>query len=932
MSKKSLFALLSVLPIISLASSIDSKYIPRVYLSGYTGTELMTQGDILAPVYLAEDRIFAIYGQGRYSSVNKEFWENETWTGSAGLLYRQIMPKIGSVLGAYVLGDYSQALDGYKYWIISPGIESLGSVWDFRLNGYIPIGDKSWENVAWAQKIGDYKYIEFEKGTNNVYDHKLSYHEEVGVGGDVEIGRKLLKIDNVLIKGYAQGYYYNTNYNSDVIGIGVKVTAQPAEYITFLANYTYDNYQCNVFMLGVQIRLNDLFDHPNKSNKRIDENNLSNRLFDVVDRSYGNIGSGTTAPIIRGRPHDLGQGLYNFTTVFIGTNGADSPNDPDDFLFKKGTYGNPYTEDDVATRGMQGIFDEIHSDFANNVDIYFAPGIYGNNEDPVKFYNGMSVFGKDSSYALPANQSEQQILFIGTMELPGNNTLDSISVKNKDGIFAAGITARDASNIVLNNVEIGTLTNDGNYAAAVTMEHSDIAINHSKIYGYQNGVATIDDQINATGIKMTEGGSLAVSASEISAIANETSGLYDDSGNGYGVYADGKQEEITIAAGSYIFGQGEGGKDRSSNGYGILIGGNHHNDGIEADTSVYGNKLTISSSTSEGSGVGLNKKNNANFSANGYGVLVGYGYQHGDESYNNTVGTMSSIRDNAIKVDSSTLMGSGVITLGSGVKSTNSFSGNGYGLIIGSGSVSVSDIQNNGANFNVDLPIKNNEVSIVNNSNLSGKGENGNVKAIYSGSGYGLLLGNGSVVVEGDLRVLIKVDVSIHENTVTVTNSRLYADGDGFTHPYYGPSGHAFGMLVGYGDLFQATEANSTGINKNVTMNTVNFDHNHVSVNVGEMYGLSGRAWGVVVGGKYAKYDSLKPNKVYVSDSIVTLNSDRDETYGIYLSSGGKLVIDDYTLENITHTMHEGYFYIELGKKVYLGEDNVGNVNWQKAQ
>ena len=81
----------------------------------------------------------------------------------------------------------------------------------------------------WAKNFGVYSYIKFEG--NNVYDHKLSYYEEVGIGGDVEIGRKLFKSDNVLIKGYAQGYYYNANYNTDVIGGGLKVTVQPDKYI-----------------------------------------------------------------------------------------------------------------------------------------------------------------------------------------------------------------------------------------------------------------------------------------------------------------------------------------------------------------------------------------------------------------------------------------------------------------------------------------------------------------------------------------------------------------------------------------------------------------------------------------------------------------------------------------------------------------------------
>ena len=336
LSKKVFFGVLTLLPILCIASGIDYKYgidahsinsppsidpqpaieiqnisyIPRVYFSGYAGIGLLGQGDILAPVYLTEDRVFAIYGQGRYAPIAKEHGKYKTWTGSAGLLYRQIIPDIESVVGGYVLGDHSQARDGHKYWVVSPGIEVLGLTWDFRLNGYIPVGKKSWNKENWAQEFGNYSHMQFVG--NNVYDHKLSYYDEIGVGSDIEIGRKLFKFDNVLIKGYAQGYYHRANYNADVIGGGVKITLQPNNYITFSANYTYDNYQNNLFMLGAQVRLNDLFANSNMANRSIEA--LPNRLFDLVDRSYGNIASGKTVPMVGGRSHDLGQMLYSSKT------------------------------------------------------------------------------------------------------------------------------------------------------------------------------------------------------------------------------------------------------------------------------------------------------------------------------------------------------------------------------------------------------------------------------------------------------------------------------------------------------------------------------------------------------------------------------------------------------------------------------------------
>ena len=959
LSKKALFGILIVLPIACLASSTDSKYgvdarnintapntyynpvynpafdiqkvsyIPRVYISGYTGIELLGQGDIIAPVYLAENKVFAIYGQGRYTPVSKELWEYKTWTGSAGFLYRHIIPRIERVMGGYVLADHSQARDGHKYWVLGPGIESLGNNWDFRLNGYIPISKKSWNKEDWAQNFGEYGYIKF--AGNNVYDHILSYYEEVGIGGDVEIGRKLFKFDNVLIKGYAQGYYHRAKFNTDVMGGGIKLTLQPNTYITFSANYIYDNYQSNLFMLGAQIRLNDLFTGSSKPNRSIELNRLSNRLFDLVDRSYGNIGSGVTVPMTTGRSHDLGLGLYSSQTVFIGIGGGDASTpikDPDNsVVYRKGTHENPYTQDDVANLGMQTILNDVHSDFPDKVDIYLASGVYANNEGPVNFYQGMSVFGKVPSYTEAAKRNEEKPLLLGTIDLSGDNTLQSVTIKNYDGLFASGITVRNASNVVLKNVEVGTLTNAGNYATGITIENSDLKIDNSKIYGYQNGAATVDNQINATGIKIIEGGSLIISGSEVSGVASETGGLCDDCGNGYGVYADGKQEEITISTGSYILGQGEGGKDRSSNGDGVLIGGNHHNDGIEEDTSVCGNKLTISHSIVEGRGIGMNKRANANYSSIGSGLAIGYGYQHGDEDYENRADIISTIRDNEIIIDSSNLIGSGAITLAEGAKGGTFSSGLGYALRLGSGAVAISDIKYSGSKFNMDLSITNNKLSVI-NSVLTAEGkERFNRDAGSSGGSYALLVGNNSVFFEGQLQDIAKADLSIHDNVITVKNSVLNAKGDGVdASSTDGTSGYAYGMLVGYGDFFRNTQAEKLNINLSVAKNTVYFDHNQVNASIaGSKLVYTGRAWGIVIGDKNAKVDPLKPNKLHVSDSTITLNAYRYENYGIYLPHG-ELEIDDISVQQITKDSNS---WVEQGNKILLHkEDYRKNVDW----
>ena len=86
-----------------------SNYIPHVYLSGYPGSDSkLGQGEIIAPMFLINDRNLFVYGAGRYGDAD-EYWAEDPWTGSFGLGYRQIANN-SAVLGVYVLGDYTPIL------------------------------------------------------------------------------------------------------------------------------------------------------------------------------------------------------------------------------------------------------------------------------------------------------------------------------------------------------------------------------------------------------------------------------------------------------------------------------------------------------------------------------------------------------------------------------------------------------------------------------------------------------------------------------------------------------------------------------------------------------------------------------------------------------------------------------------------------------
>ena len=229
----------------TLNGRTELTYMPRVYLDGYggysSGSLYMGSGEILQPLLLRYDRALFAYGEARFSNAT-ESWETSPWSGSLGAGYRQILGQ-NWVLGAYVLGGYTKTPTDHGILFANPGLEVLGKVWDFRVNGYIPVSKSKWETQGWADDFGNNNYVTYQG--HDEYDAWFIYHETAGAGGDAQVGRKLFTIKNTLVKGYLDGYYFSEGSNNAVRGGGVKITAQPYSYLKFSLSDSYPAYFIN---------------------------------------------------------------------------------------------------------------------------------------------------------------------------------------------------------------------------------------------------------------------------------------------------------------------------------------------------------------------------------------------------------------------------------------------------------------------------------------------------------------------------------------------------------------------------------------------------------------------------------------------------------------------------------------------------------------
>jgi hypothetical protein len=340
-----------------------------------------------------------------------------------------------------------------------------------------------------------------------------------------------------------------------------------------------------------------------------------------------------------------------------------------------------------------------------------------------------------------------------------------------------------------------------------------VTINNSNIYAYnKDPVTNTEGVVEATGVEMTNGGKLLVVDSNIKAYAFESVAEINDSGIAYGIHSDGSYDSrgngvaITIQGESTIIGIGQGGNNDSGNGYGILVGSNNKaidatNSAVEAEPISNNHILVTGGSEVIGQGSGAVGEN----SGNGYGVIIGYGdLTITDQSYLDM-----SLKDNHITVSG---LGTQVKGQGDGF---NGDSGNGYGVVIGYGSAVV--IADNENSDNNDLSIKNSYLTISGGSVISGIGKMSDMDTDedYAGRGIGVLIGFGYAGwLHFDPATPQYNDFTIggtgDKSVISITNSTLNSTSENLGVNQSQLSGEAilaspnvgYGLLIGYGGTF----------------------------------------------------------------------------------------------------------------------------------
>lgn len=577
-------------------------YMPRVYLDGAggysSGSLYLGEAKILQPILMRYDRDLFLYGQGRFSNAQPSgTWSNSPWSGSLGIGYRQIMGQ-SVVLGGYVLGGYSKTPTDHSILFVNPGFEALGKVWEFRLNGYFPVSKSKWVTQGWADNFGNNDYVMYTG--HDEYDAWFTYNETAGMGADTQIGRKLFKFKNTLVKGFLEGYYFSEGSNNAVTGGGATITVQPTSYLKFSLTDTYDNYAHNTAMLGIEVSLYDLF---SGNSKTTDDLDLTHRLYEPIQNNFAAVGSGNVIPTAggpgRGKPdikryyppsESLTPGTGNQPYISIDPqwhdhSGAERTNI---WFFNgnnpgltggelgavgNGTYEHPYS----GSQFTQAELDAINRDTILNNEftqayLYFTAGTYnaytnqGGSYSPFEVHSYESIWGRTGDHKGfgEAATGNNRPVFSGSLTLDGNNSLNDMVLQNNSH-FDIGVVM--TGNVNINDVQIGA---DDSYKTGIKINNaSNLTLNKSSVYGYN---AASSGNENGVGIEVDNGSQTTITATNGSWIEGHS--IY---GNGIGLYvakdANGNAEVGNLIGDakrtSKFLGQSDNASNSGSAGYGV---------------------------------------------------------------------------------------------------------------------------------------------------------------------------------------------------------------------------------------------------------------------------------------------------------------------------------------------------------------------------
>lgn len=216
---------------------------PWIYLDHVEGRWLdNTQGYTSFGLFLP----LPIFGTSKllpFVDLREHVFNRGRTAGNFGGGVRFRANKISTAFGVNAFFDYRKASWNHYFYQLGFGFEVLNPCCDFRVNTYLPIGERHAHSKLQVFNLGDGFKAKCRERRNSMY------------GYDVELGRWLKRVglcDNFNLYGAVGFYsYFPNKHQHDVYGGEARLAARIGNYLSFEIKGGYDN----VFHTLVQGRI-----------------------------------------------------------------------------------------------------------------------------------------------------------------------------------------------------------------------------------------------------------------------------------------------------------------------------------------------------------------------------------------------------------------------------------------------------------------------------------------------------------------------------------------------------------------------------------------------------------------------------------------------------------------------------------------------------
>ncbi len=161
-----------------------------------------------------------------FLDLRGHYFNNGKYAANAGFGLRDSSEVLGVAFGINAFYDIRKVKHAH-FQQVGPGIEVLGEQWDFRANGYFPIGKR--RKVLSSKIVTSHGFSFLQK--------KIEYNF---IGGNAEIGRSLAKNGAFACKLAGGGYYLKGLFHKKAAGGYLKLSGRLSPFIGYRAQGSYD--------------------------------------------------------------------------------------------------------------------------------------------------------------------------------------------------------------------------------------------------------------------------------------------------------------------------------------------------------------------------------------------------------------------------------------------------------------------------------------------------------------------------------------------------------------------------------------------------------------------------------------------------------------------------------------------------------------------